>query len=211
MRRGAAAVLDAVIGDDARVTASRALLGTVEALAIAEQRDYDSMGLGDISDFASPELVAACLVADTHPSNVHSMVNAFDIEGEQVTACALALKSGEMRVVRINETLAMSVPRHYGDFMRSRDKSAWHQRMAVEVHRLINIPVARLIHKSDFPPVHEGPHNLVWAFDIKAKNAAKEGGSPLDALRPRVCVGRPVSGGTPAVNDPSKNSQPPST
>jgi hypothetical protein len=71
--------------------------------------------------------------------------------------------------------------------------------MDVEVQRLKNIPVAKLVHLQDVPNDADGPYRLVWAFDARPGNITK---GILEVLRPRICVGPPIKDGSDHSNNP---------
>ena len=175
--------------------------GALALLAGAEQaamRSEDGDALREVTDFMDDGVLAACIVGDVDPADLSSIGVARELDGGAAHVL-LATRGDEQRVVKINENLSMAVPRHYGDYMKSRDKPIWHARKKVEVQRLLAIPVATLIHKSQFPAEFDGPFQLVWAYDIRAANADK---GVDEMLRPRICVGHTIRGGTDSTNDP---------
>ena len=63
-----------------------------------------------------------------------------------------------MRVVNLDGGTQMDIPRHDGDYLKSREKNLWSAQMDNEVQRLLAIPVAKLIHKSEIPEGATGPY-----------------------------------------------------
>ena len=168
-----------------------AAASVLDMLAAYEQQELDLVSDNTcVSDFVGDECLAMLCAAEAHPSDLASVNEVFALDGPDLLVerhLLLALKGGPMRVVKLRDGISIDVPRHYGDYMMSKDKPHWNTRMAAEVERLLNIPVAKMIHVSEAPDDAEGPFELVWAFAVKPANELKVDG---DAFRPRLCVGR---------------------
>ena len=103
-----------------------------------------------------------------------------------------------MRTVKLKNGTRIDVPRHYGDYLKSREKNLWSSQMEVEIQSLLSIPVARLIHKSEIAEDATGPYHTQWAFDYREGNVTK---GALKQYRPRVAVGHPLKDGIDTDND----------
>ena len=98
-----------------------------------------------------------------------------------------------MRTVNLENGTRIYVPRHYGDYLKSREKNlVWSSQMKCEIQRLLSIPVARLIHTSEITEDATGPYRTQWAFDYREGNITK---GALNQFRPRVAVGHPLKDG----------------
>jgi hypothetical protein len=192
-----ASLLSALVSEDATALALAFSNGTLAAYA-----DYDHSACGS-ADFLSDSVLAACILSDTPYSDLRAMCSATSIDGNLSDHLPLltvvATTGGEMKVVVTGAGQSVSVPRHYGDFLVSRDKAIWQSRMADEIHKLLAIPVCELIHKSQIPQDATGPFRSLWAFSFNEANAIK---GPMASYRARVCIGRPLKDGVVADSDP---------
>ena len=111
----------------------------------------------------------------------------------------VALKGGEQRTIAISPQLSVKVPRHFGEYLKSPEKPVWQMRKRVELERLQSLDVYELVHKEALPPQHDGPFNLVWAYDVRPGNITK---GESEVYRPRLCVGKVQKGGNDSTDDP---------
>ena len=177
-------------------------VGTLCLLVAHEQQILDGNGDGDASDLMDEGVMAACMTAGLEISEVVNLGLATELGANDEKLASytfLAAAHGDMRIVRVKEGLSLSLPRHYGDYMKSPEKGLWWQRKKVELERLDSIGVWDRAHESELPAEYEGPYHLVWAYAIRPNNIVK---GLAEVLRPRVCVGRLAKGGVETTDDP---------
>ena len=61
---------------------------------------------------------------------------------EYASPQTVVVTKSEMRTVNLVDGTRIDVPRHYGDYLKSREKNLWASQMECEIQRLLAIPVA---------------------------------------------------------------------
>jgi hypothetical protein len=169
--------------------------------SLAGYLQYDRQHHGrDATDFLSNSIVAACMLADVEPLCTLGVSDCDQLALDEYASpqTVMVTKSDMRDSINLVDGTRIDVPRHYGDFLKSREKNLWASQMEVEIQRLLSIPVAKLIHKSQIPADATGPYRTQWAFDYREGNIAK---GALKQFRPRVAVGHPLKDGIDSEND----------
>jgi hypothetical protein len=190
-----ATLLSALVSEDAIDLALAASEGTLQAYL-----RYDRAHNGSAScDFLSNSILAACILADAPIGSVTDVSDCRLLGADQHTTLhAAVVTKTAMHVVNLDDGTQINIPRHYGDYLISREKNIWSTQMDHEVQRLLAIPVARLIHRSEIPAGATGPFRTQWAFAYREANIAK---GALARFRPRIAIGHPLKDGIDMSND----------
>ena len=104
---------------------------------------YDRKHHGrDATDFLSNSIVAACILADVEPLCTLGVSDCDQLGlDEYAFPQTVVVAKASMRTVNLENGTKIDVPRHYGDYLKSREKNLWSTQMEVEIQRLLAIPV----------------------------------------------------------------------
>ena len=156
--------MSALISEDAIALALAVANGSLEAYL-----KYDRMHHGrDATDFLLNSIVAACILADVDPLYTLSVSDCDQLGLDKYASPqTIVVTKASMRSVKLENGTRIDMPRHYGDYLKSQEKNLWSSQMECDIQRLLSIPVARLIHKSEIPEDATGPYRTQWVFDYR--------------------------------------------